>query len=155
MLVGSSFCRVAATALAVVVAGCSPSFPSEHFPPGIEVKRTLFAGGGGIGAGEGCEAFVVELTDRASKRLIRVKKVEDRVELVPPSGWYATPVARTDQPRYYEGAFGGCNDDGIAPLGDLPGWLNRPGAFYRVINGGEGIAIIVPRAKMAGFYYFG
>jgi len=57
--------------------------------------------------------------------------------------------------NYFEGAFGGCNNDGRSPLGDLPGALERPGSFYKIVNGGEGIAIIVPRAKLAGYIYSG
>jgi hypothetical protein len=40
-------------------------------------------------------------------------------------------------------------------LGDLEGTLERPGAFYKIISQGQGIAIIVPRAKLAAFFYFG
>ena len=57
--------------------------------------------------------------------------------------------------RFYDGAFGGCNSDGHTPLGDLPGTLDRSGAFYKIDSGGEGIAIIAPRAKLAGYFYSG
>ena len=122
----------------------------------MDVKRTLFEGGGGFGLRETCEAMVVALSREAVVRLTHVKTTKGLVQTVPPSGWINTPViTKSDEHAYYEGAFGGCNNDGDHPLGDLPGALQRRGAFYKVINGGEGIAIIAPRAKLAGFYYFG
>jgi len=119
------------------------------------VKRTLFAGGGG-GFREACQAVIVEITDAAATRIIHLKKANGRVEVVPPPGWSATPIKeRAGAPAFYKGAFGGCNDEDGSPMGDLPGALTRPGAYYKIINGGEGVAILAPRAKLAGFYYFG
>jgi hypothetical protein len=116
----------------------------------MDVERTLFAAQDD-GIREACEAMVVELTDAATTRVIRPRTVDDRVDLVAPSGWSNTPIGASDGHRFYEGAFGGCG--GGEPPGDLPGALTRPGAYYKVVNGGEGIAIIVPRAKLAGFYF--
>lgn len=144
-------------ALAVVIAlsaGCSPKWPADRFPAGLEVKRTLFAGERG-GLRETCEAMIVEITDRSASRTFRLRASKNGVEMEPLAGWKSTPMATGEGRTFYEGAFGGCTDSGDGPLGDLPGWLKRPGAFYRVINGGEGVAIIVPRSKLAGFYYFG
>jgi hypothetical protein len=99
---------------------------------------------------------IVEITDAAATRIVHLKKANGRVELVPPRGWTATPFsARAGEPAYYKAAFGGCDDKSGSPMGDLPGALTRPGAYYKIINGGEGIAILAPRAKLAGFYYFG
>lgn len=104
--------------------------------------------------GETCVAMVAELTDAAIQSVIHIRKVNDRVETIPPKGWKKSPLKDGMEERtYYEGAFSGCNSG--SPLGDLPGALTRPGAFYKVINGGEGILIIVPRAKLAGFFYLG
>ena len=102
-----------------------------------------------------CEAIVVEITDKAASRSFRLKPAKTGVKVEPPAGWMSTPIATGNERALYKSAFGGCVDGGDRPLGDLPGWLERPGAFYKIINGGEGIAIIVPRAKLAGFYYFG
>ena len=137
-----------------ILAGCSPRWPSDRFPDGLEVKRTLFAGGGG-GFRETCEAMVVEITDKAASRSFRLKPSKDGVKVEPLAGWMGTPIATGEERAFYKGAFGGCTNGGDSPLGDMPGWLERPGAFYKVINGGEGVAIIVPRSKLAGFYYFG
>jgi len=145
--------RLAVAAVFFAVGGCSPSWPKDKFPAGVEVKRILFAGGGG-GFRETCEAIVAELTDESASSVVRIRKTGERLKVVPPSGWYSTPLGdESGAHSYYKGAFGGCNDG--QPLGDLDGALRRPGAFYKVINGGEGIAIIVPRAKLAGFFYFG
>jgi hypothetical protein len=119
------------------------------------VKRTLFAGGGG-GFRETCEAIIVELTEQAVTRLRRVERRGGALALVPPAGWSVTPIGQNPAGHaYYEGAFGGCEESGGPPLGDLPGALTRPGSFYKVVNGGEGIAIIVPAARLAGYFYFG
>lgn len=148
---------LAGAAIALLLSGCGgPSWPKDQFPTGLDVKRTLFEGGGGFGLRETCVAIVVELTREAVVRMIHVKRTSSGIEAVPPSGWVNTPVMnKGDEHAYYESAFGGCNNDGDHPLGDLPGALQRPGAFYKVINGGEGIAIIAPRAKLAAFFYFG
>jgi len=51
--------------------------------------------------------------------------------------------------------MGGCNKDGQRPLGDVSGALERSGAYYKVVNGGEGLAVVIPRAKLAAWFYFG
>ena len=99
--------------------------------------------------------MIVEITDRAARSTFLLRTSKNRAYLEPPTGWKSTPIATDEKHTFYEGAFGGCTDGRDEPLGDLPGWLKRPGAFYKVINGGEGVAIIVPRSKLAGFYYFG
>ena len=99
--------------------------------------------------------MIIEITDRAASRTFPLKTSKNGVELKAPTGWKKTPIATDGEKTFYKSAFGGCTDSGDEPLGDLPGWLKRPGAFYKVINGGEGVAIIVPRSKLAGFYYFG
>ena len=146
----------AIAAFALTFVGCAgPAWPEDQFPAEVEVKRTLFAGGGG-GFREACQAVVVEITAAAATRIVPPKKANDRVEPSPPRGWNTTPLrTRAGEPAYYKGAFGGCNAKGGSPAGDLPGALTRPGAYYKIINGGEGIAILAPRAKLAGFYYFG
>ena len=50
-------------------------------------------------------------------------------------------------PTYFTGAFGGCNNDGRFPPGDLRAALHRPGAYFKLFELGEGLAILVPRAK--------
>jgi len=146
--------HIAIAAVVAILAGCSPRWPSDRFPDGLEVKRTLFAGGGG-GFRETCEAMVVEITDKAARRLYRLKPSRDGIKVQPPAGWMSTPIAASEEKRFYTSAFGGGTNGGDSPLGDLPGWLTRPGAFYKIINHGEGVAIIVPQSKLAGFYYFG
>ena len=133
-----------------------PNWPDEQFPQDAEVARVLFAEGGGM-LRETCEAIVVELTDSAAARLMgKAERRNGKVVIVPPDGWLSSPAPDPVGPHtYFEGAFGGCNNEGKHPLGDLDGALARPGSFYKVINQGEGIAIIVPRAKLAGFFYFG
>ncbi|RKE54232.1 MULTISPECIES: hypothetical protein [unclassified Sphingomonas] len=145
---------LALAAAFALLPSCSPKWPSNYFPAGLEVKRTLFAGGGG-GFRESCDAMVVEITDAAARRTFPPHRSKNGFEVELPAGWKSTPIASGDKGRFYTGAFGGCDDSGGEPLGDLPGSLMRPGAFYRVINHGEGIAIIVPQSKLAGFYYFG
>ncbi|NIJ15106.1 hypothetical protein [Sphingobium vermicomposti] len=143
-------------AVAITLSGCTePTWPKKYFPTEMEVKRTLFASSE-FGLREGCDAFVAEISDRAATRLVRVEKKDSRVSAVPPNGWRSSPMEdESNTHRYYESAFGGCNSADGPPLGDLPGALKRPGAFYRIINNGEAIAIIVPNAKLAGFFNFG
>ena len=133
-----------------------PNWPDEQFPRDADVATVLFAEDA-AGLRETCEAIVVELTDNAATRLIgKTERRNGKLVIVPPDGWLSSPAPAPVGPHtYFEGAFGGCNNEGKHPLGDLDGALERPGAFYRVINHGEGIAIIVPRAKLAGFFYFG
>ena len=118
---------LAVAAAFALLPSCSPKWPSNYFPAGYASARRTFP------LHRSKNGFEVEL----------------------PAGWKSTPIASGDKGRFYTGAFGGCDDSGDEPLGDLPGSLMRPGAFYRVINHGEGIAIIVPQSKLAGFYYFG
>ena len=133
--------------LPLTLASCgAPNWPEDSFPPQVDVERTLFAEAT-YGIREACEAMVVEITDRS------VMLLQGNPE--PPKGWRASPVPTTNVQSYYKSAFGGCNDDHRHPLGDLAGAMQRPGAHYRLINNGEGIAIIHPRAKLAGFFYFG
>ena len=141
--------------IAFACAGCAgPTWPKDEFPADMEVERTLYAAGGGV-LRETCEAMVVELTEARATRITHIRRTNDGLEVVPPLGWNNTPIREdAGDHTFYHGAFGGCNS-GTPPLGDLPGALSRPGAFYKVINGGEGVAIIVPRARLAGFFYFG
>lgn len=142
-----------AVASALLLIGCSPAWPSERFPAEVEIKRILFSAAE-PGLREACEAIVAEITEQAATRVVEVRRGDNGLELVPPAGWNVTPMGdEAAGPDSYRGAFGGCN--GGSPLGDLSGALRRPGAFYKIVNGGEGIAIIVPRAKLAGFFYFG
>lgn len=141
----------------LLLTGCGgPTWPDEQFPPKTEVAKVLFAEGGG-GFRETCEALVVELTDSSAARLMRtIQRKDDKLIVLPPKGWLSSPAPNgISSPSYFKAAFGGCNNEGKRPLGDLESALERPGAFYKIINQGEGIAIIVPRAKLAGFFYFG
>lgn len=141
----------------LLLTGCGgPTWPGEQFPPETEVARVLFSEGGG-GIRETCEALVVELTDRSAAKLTgTIQRSGDKIVALPPKGWLSSPMpSETGSSEYFKAAFGGCNNEGKRPLGDLDGALRRPGAFYKIINKGEGIAIIVPRAKLAGFFYFG
>lgn len=142
--------------LPLTLASCgAPDWPEDHFPPQLEVERTLFAEGSN-GIREACEAIVVEITDRSAMLLQSQRRQDGRWLTEPPNGWLASPMpTTTDAQSYYKSAFSGCNDEHRRPLGDLAGAVQRPGAYYRVINNGEGIAIILPRAKLAGFFYFG
>lgn len=132
------------------------SWPDEQFPPHTDVARVLFSERGG-GLRETCEAIVAELTDGAAARLMGKTELQNgKLVVVPPDGWLSSPVPALVGPNdYFKGAFGGCNNEGKRPVGDLAGALERPGAFYKVINRGEGIAIIAPRAKLVGFFYAG
>ena len=135
--------------------GCSPSFPAERFPHELGVKRTLFSGGDILAFRETCQATIVEITDETVNKLIRIARVDGKLVNIPPPGWHLSPmILKPSEPSYFKGAFGGCADYG-KPLGDVPGALEREGAYYEIINGGEGLAVIVPRAKLAAFYYFG
>ena len=143
--------------LLIMMSGCGdPNWPNEQFPRNAEVARVLFAEDT-IGLRETCEAIVVELTDNAATRLTgKAERRNGKPYILPPNGWLSSPAPDpVSSHTYYEGAFGGCNNEGEHPLGDLDGALRRPGAFYKVINLGEGIAIRVPRAKLAGFFYVG
>lgn len=147
---------LAVTTAAIALSGCTaPTWPKRYFPAELEVRRTLFASSQ-FGPREGCDAFVAEISDRAVARLVRIEKKDGRVKAMPPNGWRSSPIEDISNRRaYYESAFGGCNSVDGSPLGDLPGALRRPGAFYRITNNGEAIAIIVPNAKLAGFFNFG
>jgi hypothetical protein len=147
----------ALVAVLLGLTGCGgPAWPSDYFPKDVEVERVLFAEGGG-GLADTCMAMVAELTGSSATRLIRLdRKVEGKLVLVPPQGWLETPVQPVPSAKtYYESAFSGCNNEGRRPLGDLTGALGRPGTFYKVLDGGQGIGIISPRAKLVGFFYFG
>lgn len=149
-------CKRILVALLMLSSCGRPNWPDEQFPRGTEVARVLFAEGGGV-LRETCESIVVELTDSATARLMgKAERRNGKLVIVSPDGWLSSPAPDPVGPySYFEGAFGGCNNEGKRPIGDLGGALERPGAFYKVINHGEGIAIIVPRAKLAGFFYFG
>lgn len=146
----------AVSILAIVLTGCGPTWPNDRFPAELEVDRTLFAEGG-LGFVDTCVAMVVEVTDKSAVRLIGPgKRVKGAWVASPPDGWLPTPMpTETGQPTFYRGAFTGCNNEGRKPLGDLPGALQRPGAYYKVLDHGQGIGVILPRQKLAGFYYFG
>ena len=149
--------RTCASLLALALAGCGgATWPDDQFPPETEVAEVLFAKGGG-GFRDTCEAIVVELTDSSAARLMgMVQRRDDKPVVLPPKGWLSSPAPdEISSANYFKAAFGGCNNEGKRPVGDLDGALDRPGAFYKIINHGEGIAIIVPRAKLAGFFYFG
>jgi hypothetical protein len=129
-------------------AACASSWPNETFPEGIELERTLYADET-WGVREGCVAMIGELTDSSR---FRVGGRQDMSR----EGWRATPlVLKPTEHLYAKAALGGCNNDAKRPLGDLAGALQRPGAYYKIVNGGEGLAVIVPRAKLAGWFYFG
>ncbi|RVT40669.1 hypothetical protein [Sphingobium algorifonticola] len=146
------------TAIAIVtlLSGCAkPTWPEQYFPAEVEVKQILFANSQ-FAFREGCTAVVAEITDRAGNSVRRFERRNGSVHPLPPDGWKSTPIE--DEPRqyrFYESAFGGCTGAGGSPPGDLTGALMRPGAFYRVTHNGEAIAIIVPAAKLAGFFSFG
>ena len=139
-----------------MLAGCgAPEWPEQHFPEQVEVEQTLFAESS-YGMREGCTAILVELTERSSTLLQNpTRRVNGRWVTDPPKGWTASPVKAGEGQSYYEAALNGCNDEGRRPLGDMAGAMQRPGAYFRKLNNGEGIAIIIPRAKLAGFFYFG
>ncbi|MDV3458035.1 hypothetical protein RZN05_13650 [Sphingomonas sp. HF-S4] len=140
---------------ASVLTGCTgPTWPSDQIPAGMEIERSLFAGGG-FGLRESCDALVVELSDASATRLITGKRTKSGIELTPPGGgWSITPIPQASGNAAYEAAFAGC-ESGDRPLGDLPGALKRPGAFYKILNHGEAILIVAPRAKLAGYFNFG
>jgi len=148
--------RISIFVAASILTGCTgPTWPSDQIPAGMEIKRTLFAGGGGFGLRESCDALVVELSDASATRLITGKRTKSGIELTPPSrGWNMTPIPETSGNSAYEAAFGGC-ENADRPLGDLPGALKRPGAFYKILNHGEAILVVAPRAKLAGYFNFG
>ena len=128
--------------------GCSPIWPANVLPEGVELERTLFAESKD-GMREGCVAIVGELADRAWARIGDGHAIRRE-------GWQPTPlVLAPNQHLYAKGARGGCNDDDGGPIGDFEGVLARPGAYYKIVNGGEGLVVIVPRAKLAGWFYFG
>lgn len=150
--------QLASVAMSTLLASCGgSSWPKDKFPAEMSVERILFAEDDGL-MREACVAKVAELTDAAATRVIFAPNVfkEGPHVASPANGWSPTPIPEKGAGRtFYEGAFGGCNNGRKRPLGDLPGALKRPGAFYKIINGGEGILIIVPRSKLAGFFYVG
>jgi len=96
-----------------------------------------------------CEAVVVELTDASTTRLIASPALRR-------DGWRPTPLVLGAGERLYaEAATGGCDNNGRRPIGDFEGALKRPGAYYKLFDGGDGLAAIVPRSKLAGWFYFG
>lgn len=128
----------------LLLSGCGPRWPGEQFPMGTDVKRVLFAQNT-TGLRETCEAMVVELTERSATRLMgNLERRNGKLVIVPPRGWSSSPVPDAGQHSFFEAAFGGCNNEGQRPLGNLEGALRRPGAFYKTINQGEGIGILVP-----------
>lgn len=148
--------RLVIGAIALTLNGCGePTWPADQFPTTLEIERILFAGDGGLGLRETCTAIVTELSAASAVRVISFRTGDNGPEVVPPKGWSNTPIVEGAGHPFYSSAFGGCNGDAARPLGDLPGALTRPGAIYKVLNGGEGIAIIVPRARLAGFFYVG
>lgn len=147
--------NLAITTIALALTGCGgPTWPAELFPEEIEVERTLFAEAS-VGFNDACQAIVVQLTEESANRVISLRRGDNGLETIPPSGWSNSPIAEGPEHSLYSAAFGGCNAETDRPLGDLHGALLRPGAFYKVVDGGAGIAIIVPRAQLAGFFYFG
>lgn len=122
----------------------------------MEVKRILFAEAP-FAIREGCMAVVAEIDDNISYRMLtRDPSPDGNGPLRVVDGWSKTPIEpKGESHRYYESAFGGCNSGEGSPLGDFRGALIRPGSYYRIINGGEGIAILNPAANLAGFFYFG
>lgn len=131
-----------------VLAACGPTWPRAQFPDDVVIDRVLYASSTS-GLPEGCEALVAELTDQSATRIIgRLARGHD--------GWQRSPIALDRNNRISAiSALGGCDNDGHHPLGDLEGAISRPGAYYKLVNGGEGIAIIVPRSKLAGWFYAG
>lgn len=132
----------------ICLAACgSPKWPDGRFPAEVEVERTLFSEGGGV-VRDACEAVVVQLTDASARRLTASTALRN-------DGWHSTPfVQGAGEHLFGIGATAGC-DSGHLPPGDFEAALKRPGAFYKLVNGGEGLAVIVPHAKLAGWFYFG
>lgn len=98
---------------------------------------------------EGCVAVVGELADGAGARIGDGRAIRR-------DGWQPTPLMlQHDQHLYAKAALGGCGGDEGAPLGDFEAALTRPGAYYKIVNGGDGLAVIIPRAKLAGWFYVG
>jgi hypothetical protein len=141
-------------AISLICAGCSPVWPKDKFPAQVEVKRTLFSAGG-FGVTDTCEAIIVEMKDVLITRIGHVRMVGKTLDVLPPDGWSKTPVEPGGKRWKYEGALYGCSTDQGRPLGDLEGALKRPGSFYKILDNGDGIAIIAPSAKLAGFFYNG
>lgn len=137
---------IAAPALMMLAACNGANWPEAMFPQQVEVERTLYSDASS-GLREGCVAIVVELDERSAKRLMGTS--------APAAGWIASPVPEDAKPLAAFSALGGCGTGQGAPLGDMSGALHRPGAWYRIVNGGEGLAVIVPRARLAGWYYAG
>jgi hypothetical protein len=76
--------------------------------------------------------MVVEATDTSATRLTTLNAIAS-------DGWGASPlVLRAGGTLYSNGALGGCDNDGGRPIADLEGALNRPGAYYKLVNGSEG-----------------
>lgn len=130
------------------VAACSPpTLPEERFPQALDVHKTLYSEGA-PSIRETCEAVVVELTDVSAARLSSPNVLQRE-------GWRRSPlVLRAGEHLFADGAMTGCNS-GHRPLGDINGALKGQGAYYKVVNGGEGLAVIMPRSKLAAWFYFG
>ncbi|MGV3482621.1 MAG: hypothetical protein ACO1O3_21910 [Sphingobium sp.] len=131
----------------ISLGACGPRWPGTMFPKQVEVERTLYSDASS-GLREGCEVIVVELVERSAMRL-------SGMSASGADGWTASPIPEDEKPVAALSVLGGCGTDEARPLGDISGALRRPGAWYKVVNGGEGLAVIVPRAKLAGWYYIG
>ena len=131
----------------VLLSACGPRWPETLFPKQLEVERTLYSDAAS-GLREGCEAIIVELTERSTMRL-------SGMSTSGVDGWMASPIPEDEKAVAALSVLGGCSSDQGRPLGDISGALRRPGAWYRIVNGGEGLAVIIPRAKLAGWYYIG
>jgi hypothetical protein len=141
------FRRTFLIAAFICLAACSPRWPDDRFPAEVDVERTLFSEGGGV-IREACEAVVVQLTDASARRLTASIALRE-------DGWRPTPFMQDAGEHLFAiGATAGCNS-GHLPPGDFEGALNRPGAYYKLVNGGEGLAVIMPSSKLAGWFYFG
>ena len=104
--------------------GCSPIWPANVLPEGVELERTLFAESKD-GMREGCVAIVGELADRAWARIGDGHAIRRE-------GWQPTPlVLAPNQHLYAKGASAAATMMMEAPSVTLRGSLHDPALIIR------------------------
>lgn len=155
--------------LAMLVWIWRPVWNWEHYvlPEYITVNRIL-ASSSASGLGEGCQSVVYELSDQTMgllqteglSYLERASKAHRNY-----AEWRETPgdidLAKNGRGSNYTifglYAMDGCDSSGVKNYmkRDLSNAISKPGAFFAVSQNREGIVLLVPKLRLAAFYYFG
>jgi hypothetical protein len=146
------------------------NWPRYQLPVGLEIDAVL-ASDSEDGLGQGCRAAIYSLAPTTLKRLDdegiffldpnRLPKGEKADNRYGP--WRETP-GDIDLKRNGEGAehtifglyaLGGCGSSRTMDNPELRRALTIPGSFYATTGNEEGIVIVAPKAKLAGYFYVG